>query len=185
MTNDFPKAFSPQFLCSIAFGPLLPFKGDIAHESNYNNHFWYEEHFVLIVGFLEPQGKKNWAVLEKQAYKSDPSRYENSSWLLAFARLLMLLLYVCFEIKKWFSSTIIRRSLLTFSFHSLKQASCDATFSDFFFWILWLRETKQFREKTEHKYVSSKIEKAASWNHSIYYFHDMEFLYAFCIHSIK
>ena len=39
MTNDFPKAFSPQFLCSIAFGPLLPFKGDIAHESNYNNHF--------------------------------------------------------------------------------------------------------------------------------------------------
>ena len=34
--------------------------------------------------------------------------------------------------KKWFSSTIIRRSLLTFSFHSLKQASCDATFSDFF-----------------------------------------------------
>ena len=99
MTNDFPKAFSPQFLCSIAFGPLLPFKGDIAHESNYNNHFWYEEHFVLIVGFFRASREKNWAVLEKQAYKSDPSRYENSSWLLAFARLLMLLLYVCFEIK--------------------------------------------------------------------------------------
>ena len=60
-----------------------------------------------------------------------------------------------------------------------------------FFWILWLRETKQFREKTEHQYVSSKIEKAASlFQHleitvfTIFMIWNFYTLFAFIAHKI-
>ena len=64
-------------------------------------------------------------------------------------------------------------------------------FQTFFFWILWLRETKQFREKTEHQYVSSKIEKAASlFQHleitvfTIFMIWNFYTLFAFIAHKI-